>query len=94
MRTDTCNKPHTLRDAVTGRNRNRKGQCTETERRRERYVEEHRPERTRGEQLRGGGGPADLQKTKGQGREHLCDAACLHGTETLALTEIQQQRRQ
>ena len=22
MRTDTCNKPHTLRDAVTGRNRN------------------------------------------------------------------------
>ena len=24
MRTDTCNKPHTLRDAVTGRNRNRK----------------------------------------------------------------------
>ena len=21
MRTDTCNKPHTLRDAVTGRNR-------------------------------------------------------------------------
>ena len=23
MRTDTCNKPHTLRDAVTGRNRNR-----------------------------------------------------------------------
>ena len=24
MRTDTCKKPHTLRDAVTGRNRNRK----------------------------------------------------------------------
>ena len=23
MRTDTCNKPHTLRDAITGRNRNR-----------------------------------------------------------------------
>ena len=23
IRTDTCNKPHTLRDAVTGRNRNR-----------------------------------------------------------------------
>ena len=23
MRTDTCNKPHTLRDAVTGRNRNK-----------------------------------------------------------------------
>ena len=22
MRTDTCNKPHTLRDAITGRNRN------------------------------------------------------------------------
>ena len=33
-------------------------------RRGERYVEEHRPERTRGEQLRGDGGPADL---------NLCD---------------------
>ena len=42
-------------------------------RRRERYVEEHRPERTPGEQLRGDGGPADLKKTKGQGHEHLCD---------------------
>ena len=34
-------------------------------RRREKYVEEHRPERTRGEQLRGSGGdggPADLQE--------------------------------
>ena len=29
------------------------GQCAETGRRRERYVEEHRPERTHGEQLRG-----------------------------------------
>ena len=28
-------------------------------------------ERTRGEQLRGDGGPADLKKTKGQGHEHL-----------------------
>ena len=27
MRTDTCNKPHTLRDAVTGRNRNRASAC-------------------------------------------------------------------
>ena len=49
------------------------GQCAETGRRRERCVEEHRPERTRGEQLRGDGGPADLKKTQGQGREHLCD---------------------
>ena len=31
------------------------------------------PERTRGEQLWGDGGPVDLQKTKGQGHEHLCD---------------------
>ena len=28
------------------------------------HVEEYRPERTRGEQLRGDGGPADLKKTK------------------------------
>ena len=41
-------------------------------RRRERYVEEYRPERTHGEELRGDGGPADLKKTKGQGHEHLC----------------------
>ena len=39
---------------------------------RKRCVQEHRPERTRGEQLRGDGGPADLQKTRGQGHEHLC----------------------
>ena len=30
MRTDTCNKPHTLRDAVTGRNRNRNTQETQS----------------------------------------------------------------
>ena len=29
------------------------GECAETGRRRERYVKEHRPERTRGEQMRG-----------------------------------------
>ena len=40
---------------------------------RERYVEEHSPERTRGEQLRGDGGPAGLKKTEGQGHEHLDD---------------------
>ena len=40
---------------------------------RERYVEEHRPERTRGEQLKGEGGPADLNETEGQSHEHLCD---------------------
>ena len=42
-------------------------------RRRERYVEKDRPERTRGEQLRGDGGPADHKETEGQGHEHLCD---------------------
>ena len=26
--------------------------------------------------------------------EHLCDPACLYGTETLAMTELQQQRLQ
>ena len=31
-----------------------------------------RPERTRGEQLRGDGEPADLKKTERQGHEHLC----------------------
>ena len=47
--------------------------------------------RTRGEQLRGDGGPADLKKTEGQGHEHLRDvtAACLYGTEILAMTERQ-----
>ncbi len=41
-------------------------------RERERYVEEHRPDRTRGEQLRGDDGPADFKKTKGRGHENLC----------------------
>ena len=38
----------------------------------------------------------DLQKTEGQVHEHLCDmtAACLYGTEILAMTERQQQRLQ
>ena len=48
----------------------------ETGRRRERSVEGDMPGRTRGEQLLlrvGDGGPADFKKTKGQGREHLCD---------------------
>ena len=35
----------------------------------------HRPERTRGEQSRGDGGPADYKKTKEQGHEHLCDTS-------------------
>ena len=47
--------------------------CGDGKTERERCVEEHRPERTRGEQLRGDGGPTDLKKTQGQGREHLCD---------------------
>ena len=47
----------------------------------------------------GGGGDgtpaaADLKKTKGQGHEHLLYTACLYGTETLALTELHQQRLQ
>ena len=41
---------------------------------RERYAEEYMPERTRGEQLRGDGGPADLNKSKVHGHEHLCDS--------------------
>ena len=51
--------------------------------------------RTRGEQLRGDGGPAGgSQMNEGQGHEHLCDvtAACLYGTEIFAMTERQQQR--
>ena len=36
------------------------------------YVEECRPERKHGEQLRGYDGPADLKQTEGQGHEHLC----------------------
>ena len=40
---------------------------------RERYVAEHRQDLTRGEQLRGDDGPADLKKTKGQCHEHLYD---------------------
>ena len=44
----------------------------------------------------GEGGPADLKKTEWQGHEHLCDltSAWLYGTETLAMTERQQQRLQ
>ena len=45
----------------------------EMERRREGYVEKYMPKRKLGEQLRGGGGPANLKKTKGQGHEHFCD---------------------
>ena len=45
----------------------------ETGRRIEWYVEAYRSERTRVEQLMCVGGPADLKKTKGQGRKHLCD---------------------
>ena len=40
--------------------------CRDGKTERERYVEEHMPERTRGEQLRGDGGPAYLKKTKGK----------------------------
>ena len=71
----------------------RRGQCAETGRRREGYVEEHMPERTSEEQLRGDGGPVDLQK-KGEVMSTYVTPACLYGTETLALAELQQQRLQ
>ena len=48
-------------------------------------------ERTRGEQLRGDGGPANFKKTKGQGHHTWVTPARLQITETLALSEIQQQ---
>ena len=44
----------------------------ETGRRRERYADECRPERTRGEQLRGRWRTGGSKKTEGQGIEHLC----------------------
>ncbi len=47
--------------------------CGDGKTERERYVEEYRLERTRGEQWRGDGGPADLKTTKGQGLECLFD---------------------
>ena len=45
----------------------------EMERRREGYVENYMPKRTRGEQLRGWWRTGESQKTKGQGHEHFCD---------------------
>ena len=44
----------------------------------------------------GDGGPADLKKTKGQGNAHLCATgmSVRNGKQTLALTELQQQRLQ
>ena len=68
--------------------------CGDGKTEREMYVEGYRPERTRGEQLRGDGGPADLKKTKSKVMGTCVTPACLHGTETLARTEIQQQRMQ
>ena len=47
-------------------------QCVETGSLRERYVEEYRPERTCEEKLGGDGRPADPEKTKAQGHQHLC----------------------
>ena len=47
--------------------------CGDVKTEREGYVEEHRPERRLGEQLRGDGGPVDLKTTQGQGHEHFCD---------------------
>ena len=68
-----------------------------TEKERKRYVEEHRPERTLGEQL-GGGVMADRRFSKilkGKVMSTCVTPACLYGTETFAkTTESQQQRRQ
>ena len=47
--------------------------CRDGKTGREMFAEEHKPERMRVDQMRGDGGPEDLKKTKGQGREHLCD---------------------
>ena len=68
------------------------GHCVETGRRGERYVEEYKPKRTRGERLRVNGGAADLKKSKVMST--YVTPACLYGTETLSLSELQQQRLQ
>ena len=44
--------------------------------------------------MRGDGGPADLKKLKGKVVSTCVTRACLYGTETLAMTELQQQRLQ
>ena len=38
----------------------------------------------------GDDGLADLEKTKGQGHEHLFETSCLYGMDILALTQLQQ----
>ena len=62
---------------------------------REVCIEEHRPERTHGEQLTGcwrtGGSPKRLNDKV---MSTCVTPACLYGTETLAMTELQQQRLQ
>ena len=47
--------------------------CGDGKTERDRYVEEYRPERARGEQLKGDGEQSALNKIQGQGHEHLCD---------------------
>ena len=69
--------------------------CGDGNAERERYVEEYRPERTHGEQL--SGVMVDLRiskRLKGKVMSTYVTPACLYGTETLALTELQQQRLQ
>ena len=65
----------------------------ERRRERERCVEEHRPERTRGEQLRGGGGVIANRRIshrlKGKVMSTCVTPACLYGTEALEMTELQ-----
>ena len=61
----------------------------------ERYIKEYRPERTRGEQLRGDMADRRISKRLKNKVVSTCvTPACLHRTETLALTELQQQRLQ
>ena len=61
------------------------GQCEETGRRRERYLEEHTQAGANAwRAVEGGGGsPADLKKTKRQGHEHLCDTGLSVGNGNL-----------
>ena len=42
----------------------------------------------------GDGGPADLKETEGEVMSTCVTPACLYGTGTLAMTELQQQRLQ
>ena len=69
--------------------------CGETGRRREGYVEEYRLERTRRRAVEGVMADRRISKRlKGKVTSTCVTPVCLYGTETLALTELQQQRLQ